>query len=160
MRKQSLYLCFLILLLPSCLTAEEFALKDGAKISGKLVRVQNDVFEVETQYGKIKVYRSDVVSINFPENQPTAAGPSATAAMPVEQSLQGTTYTNQTAKFKMTVPSGWKIQEQMRQETEALAGLTSADGNAGLVVEKAIWGGSLDSYKQLLQANREMNRRD
>src|SRR3974377_2103502 len=47
---------------------EEFVLKDGTKLVGKMTALTADKIEVETSYGKMQVKRTDLVSINFPEN--------------------------------------------------------------------------------------------
>ena len=52
------------------LRAEEIQLRDGTKITGKLTGITNDTFQVKTAYGDIQVPRAQVLSINFPENQP------------------------------------------------------------------------------------------
>jgi hypothetical protein len=42
--------------------------KAGTKITGTLVSIRGETFGVKTAYGDIKVARSEVVSITFPEN--------------------------------------------------------------------------------------------
>jgi hypothetical protein len=79
------------------LVAEEIQLKDGSKITGKLTGVNGDAFQVKTAYGEIQVPRSEVVTINFPENLPAKAD----GAPPeqVDEALEGLQYVNRTAGF-------------------------------------------------------------
>ena len=111
MRRQWLFVCVCMLCVSGLVAAEEFTLKDGTKVAGKMVGIKGDSIDVETLYGKIKVPKVNIVSISFPENQPKPAPEEKanTERLKVEQSLDGTTYTNRTGKFKLTVPSGWKI---------------------------------------------------
>ena len=83
-------------------TAEEFVLKDGTKIVGKMVRIKGDSIEIKTLYGKIKVSRGDIVTINFPENQPEPVSGQVSQMTPrvVEHSLRGTSYINRTGNFR------------------------------------------------------------
>ena len=66
MQRILLVLLFLAVALP--VIAEEIALKDGTKIVGHMTSITADKIEVETAYGKIQLKRSDILSINFPEN--------------------------------------------------------------------------------------------
>ena len=50
------------------LGAEEIQLKDGTKVTGKIVGVSGETFQVKTAYGDINIPRSQVISITFPEN--------------------------------------------------------------------------------------------
>ena len=47
--------------------AEEIQLKDGTKVTGKLVSINGDSFQVKTAYGDIQVPRAQILSIEFPE---------------------------------------------------------------------------------------------
>ena len=132
---------------------EEFVLKDGSKILGRMVSVKGDSLEVQTQYGKVKLKRSDIVTINFPENQPAppaeAAPAPPEAPPPVEHTLEGTTYTNRTGSFTLTLPEGWKISEEIRQQTPAsLAGLVSGEESQFVLVVQERFPGSLRAYKE------------
>lgn len=154
MRKQCLLLCFSAVLFVPLALAEEFSLKDGTKISGKMVKIQRDTIEVETLYGKIKISRSDLLSINFPENQPEAASQEKlpTGLVPVEHSLQGGNYTNTTGKFRLTVPPEWRINEAARANVPgALTMLTTRDDNAFVLVVKEPFVGSIEAYKKMAE---------
>ncbi len=87
--------------------AEEIQLKDGSKVTGKVTGVNGDTFLVKTNYGEINVPRTDILSINFPENTPKTANGDVPPAM--DEELKGDIYTNRTVGFKIAVPKGWKM---------------------------------------------------
>ncbi|HUA15265.1 MAG TPA: hypothetical protein VMG31_08195 [Verrucomicrobiae bacterium] len=145
---------WLLILLAVCastrLWAEELQLKDGTKITGKLVAIDGDTFQVQTAYGDIKVPRSQVVTITFPENQPrNAEGDDAPAA--VDESLDGVSYVNRTANFQATVPAGWKLAPEMRKNKEIIAALESPDETLFFLVTPESFAGTLTTYKVLAQ---------
>ena len=152
MRGRGLCISIFVLLIAGLATAEEFTLKDGTKIVGKMVNIRSDSIEVETLYGKIRVPKANILSISFPENQPkpVAEDKADPERLKVEQSLEGTTYTNRTGKFKLTVPSGWKISEEGRSN-DALAFLVSSDENLGTIVLQETFPGSLKAYKEIAE---------
>ncbi len=157
MTKQSLLVALCVLLIPNIVVAEEFVLKDGTKINGKMVGIRGDSIEVETLYGKIKVSKNNIVSISFPENQPKAAAEKTEAEperIKVEQSLDGTTYVNRTGMFKLTVPAGWKIAPDALR-AGAMTFLVSPDGNLGLVVIREAFEGSIRAYQGMLENARK-----
>ncbi len=129
-------------------TAEEFVLKDGTKIVGKMVRIKGDSIEIKTLYGKIKVSRGDIVTINFPENQPEPVSGQVSQMTPrvVEHSLQGTNYINRTGNFRLTIPSGWKVSDELRTE-DVVAAFTSSGDTLFFVVTQETFEGSLKGYK-------------
>lgn len=47
---------------------EEFHLKDGTKLVGKIVAYENDAFRVETSFGIAIIYKDRIVRIVFPES--------------------------------------------------------------------------------------------
>lgn len=150
MRKSRWVLLLFLAVVSAWLSAEELLLKDGTKITGKLAGISGDTFEVKTAYGEIKVPRSDVVSISFPENQPKNASGDATVP-PVEESLTGTTYTNRTGSFQTTVPSGWLLAPEMRQAAEVVAALKSPDDTLFFLVTPEPFAGTLATYKVLAE---------
>src|ERR1700747_3605071 len=108
MRRTILVFGFLlVVMLPA--SAEEFVLKDGTKIQGRMLAAKSDKIEVQTAYGKMQIRRSDILAINFPENGGTAVSQSSGKARPVDESLTGTEYLNRTGHFTLTVPIEWKI---------------------------------------------------
>jgi hypothetical protein len=112
----SILLLCLVVSLPA--VAEEISLKDGSKIVGHMTTLTPDKVEVETPYGKVQVRRSDIVTINFPENSPSSV-PESTAARAdapkVDESLEGARYLNRTGKFSLVVPQEWIINPDIRR---------------------------------------------
>lgn len=149
-----LAVCWLLLraILPTA--AEEISLKDGTKIVGRMISLQGDMIEVETAYGKIQLNRTDIITIAFPENA-TATPPATPAAKDAginfEESLRGTQYVNKTCQFTVIVPPDWKINPKLPRVAPVVAGLSSHDDLAFLMVTQEEFSGSLDGYKGLLE---------
>ena len=146
MRQSRLLLAMFLLCLPH-LFAEEIQLKDGTKISGKVIGVKNDTFQIQTSYGSINVPRSDVVTIAFPENQPSTAN----SPMPIAESLIGTTYINRTANFQVAMPNGWRLAPEMRKSKDIVAALKSPDSTLFFLVTPEPFAGNLATYKVLAE---------
>lgn len=159
MRRTILVFGFLLaVILPA--SAEEFVLKDGTKIQGRMLAVKGDKIEVQTAYGKMQIRRSDILTINFPENGGTAVSQSSGEpgkAKAVDESLTGTEYVNRTGHFTLTVPIEWKINPELRAGTDTLAALSSRDNMRYLIVEHEIFAGSLESYKGLVEVGSHRN---
>jgi hypothetical protein len=157
--------CTLLLFLSAAIVpafAEEISLKDGTKIVGHLSAVTGDKIEVETSYGKIQLKRSDILTINFPENgsqAPNASEPAAakTEAPRVDESLNGLQYVNRTSKFTLTVAPDWALAPELRKTPDALAALSSRDKMRYLLVIQEEYPGSLESYKDLTLLNARRN---
>jgi hypothetical protein len=139
--------------------AEEIQLKDGTKITGKLIAVNGDTFQVKTAYGEIQVPRSEVLSITFPENQPKKEEASAQAETPVDESLQGTTYTNRTAHFQVTVPPTWKLAPELRDQ-DIIAALKSPDETLFVFFTAEKFEGNLSTYKVLCETQYQTQLKD
>jgi PsbP-like protein len=153
--------CLLIVLLisSSLVHPEEIELKDGSKISGKLTAVEGNVFRVKTAYGEIQVPRSEVVQIRFPENAAkteSGNGDSKTSESQVDESLDGTTYSNRTAHFQVNVPHGWALAPEMRQK-EIVAALKSDDQAQFFMVTPEKYAGSLKTYQLLAETQIQNN---
>jgi protein TonB len=148
-----------VALLPA--SAEEIVLKDGTKVIGRMVGIKNDKIEVQTPYGKMQIQRSDILAINFPENEGTAVS-STSAGKPrsVDESLTGTQYINHTGNFTLTVPIEWKMNPELRASADALAGLSSRDDMRFVVVQHEPFTGSLESYKGLVEVQTRRNLTD
>lgn len=139
-------------LLCVCLRAEEIQLKDGTKITGKLTAVSGDTFQVKTAYGDIQVPRSEVVSINFPENQPKKDIAETSPRPPVDESLDGTHYINRTERFELIAAEGWVLAPELaRKSPEIVAGLKSADQTYVFLVTAEKFVGLLNTYKVLAE---------
>jgi hypothetical protein len=151
------------------LAAEEISLKDGTKIVGHMTSLSADKVEVETSYGKMQVKRSDILTINFPENGTiastgtggSAATPTTASAKPpaIDDSLQGTQYLNRTGKFSLTLPPDWKINSNLVRSPQTVSGLSSRDEMRFVLVSREEYTGSLESYKGLgdIQARRSLS---
>jgi hypothetical protein len=153
-------LSIVLLCLP--LRAEEIQLKDGTKISGKLTGVSGDKFQVKTAYGDIQVPRDQVVSINFPENQPkkeNAEGVQA-AKPPIDESLDGTAYTNRTEKFQTKVPKGWQLAPELGNQPDIVAALKSPDEIYFFFVTPEKFTGTLGTYKVLVETQYQSKFKD
>jgi hypothetical protein len=145
------------LLVAAALLAEEIQLKDGSKITGKIVGVSGETFQVKTNYGDINVPRSEVVSITFPENAPKTAASNADTPPPVDEDLKGNIYTNHTAGFQVGVPSGWKISPDLRASKDVVAALDSADDTLFFMVTPEKFSGTLATYKVLTENQYQKN---
>lgn len=147
----TLYLCF-AMVLPTA--AEEFTMRDGTKIVGHMTSITGDTIEVESAYGKMQLKRSEILTINFPDNKPAAESPATAAgkeAAKINDSLVDTLYTNKTAQFSLTVPSDWMIKPELRSVANVIAGLSSRDGMRFLVVTRENYSASLESYEGLVE---------
>lgn len=137
----------------AALKAEEIQLKDGTKVTGKVIGVNGDTFQIKTDYGEIQVPRSQILSITFTENQPAKDSKPAAGDFPaIDESLEGTTYVNRTAHFQVTVPQGWAIAPDLRaQSKDIVAALKSADQTKFFLFTPEKFAGTLSTYKVLVE---------
>jgi hypothetical protein len=140
--------------------AEEIQLKDGSKVTGAVTSVTGDTFQVKTEYGDIKIPRSKIVAITFSPN-PTATTENGKDAVPaVTESLQGTEYSNQTADFRVTVPSGWALAPELRSSKDIVAALKSPDETMFLMVTPEKFVGTLATFEVLAETHYQENFRE
>ena len=131
------------------LRAEEIQLKDGTKITGKIISLNGDAFQIKTAYGEIQVPRSEILSITFPENQPKDS--SQTESL-VDESIQDGTYTNRTDNFQIIMPKGWKNAPELRKgKLGVTAALKSADETLFFFYTPEKFDGNLNTYKVLVE---------
>lgn len=156
MRRFGLLLTLLGSLLIPQLRAEEILLKDGTKITGKLTGVSGDTFQVKTAYGDISIPRSEVVTISFPENAPKGAETDS-STLSVDEELKAGTYTNRTAGFQVTVPSGWTLAPELRKSKDVIAALKSPDEALFFMVTPEKFSGTLATYKVLAETQFKAN---
>jgi hypothetical protein len=134
-----------VLLPATAASADELKLKDGTKITGKIVGFEGESFKVETSYGFALVRRDKVVSIRIDDEakaetaksepaksanapaEPSRPAPgsgtvtanAAPAARPAEpvirESVEGTAYVNHTFGFRMYKPPSWRVIEGARR---------------------------------------------
>jgi hypothetical protein len=148
--------------------AEEISLKDGTKLIGHMTAIDGDKIEVETAYGKIMVKRSDILTIVFTENGGLPPTPAVTGgvigavrprtdsvisspvALPlpkIDETLDGSSYTNRTGNFTLKLPPDWKSAAAQRRYGSTVAYLSSADNTQFVLVAQEQYPGTLDSYK-------------
>src|SRR5580692_4915290 len=154
MRKVFAALLFSAILFCQTTRAEEIQLKDGTKITGKLVGVNGDTLQIKTAYGEIQVPRADVISINFPENQTkqAVAGTPAGLPRPVDETLSNGKYVNRSGGFTVQVPPDWKLAPQVLAQTPSLiAALQSADATQLFLVTPEKFAGNLNTYRVLVE---------
>jgi hypothetical protein len=175
-----LALCFLFLV-PA--EAEEFYLKDGTRIVGKIVAYEEDAFRVETSFGSAVILKDRIERIVF--DQPTAgethrrkplqpatkSGPSRSSPPPkskeqaasapllrpdeVIERVTGTAYVNETYRFQMYKPPTWRSYPQLvRPDTPLVAALGTPDETTLLLIGREYHRGSLQDY--MLQAERSL----
>src|SRR5262249_35168897 len=131
--------------------AEEISLKDGTKIVGRMTAIGGEKIEVETSYGKVQLKRSDILTINFPENDLTPArgpdNPALSKAEPaaprVAESLQGFRTVNKPAGFSLPLPPAWIINPDIRRAPASMTCLSSRDKPRFLLVTQEEYPGSL-----------------
>jgi hypothetical protein len=154
MRKVFAALLFSAILFCQTTRAEEIQLKDGTKITGKLVGVNGDTLQIKTAYGEIQVPRADVISINFPENQTkqAVAGTPAGLPRPVDETLSNGKYVNRSGGFTVQVTPDWKLAPQVLAQTPSLiAALQSADATQLFLVTPEKFAGNLNTYRVLVE---------
>jgi hypothetical protein len=133
--------------------AEEIQLKDGTKITGKLIGVNGDTLQIKTAYGDINVPRTEIVSITFPENQPKKAdAATAGAVRPVDETLSAGAYVNRSGNFTLQIPKEWKLTPNLLEQNSGLiAALASSDETQILLVTPETFAGTLDTYRVLVE---------
>jgi hypothetical protein len=145
------YLLIALFLFSPLSRAEEIQLKDGSKITGTLMAIEGSTFRVKTAYGEIQVPRAEIVAIQFPENSSKKEGSSVGASSPMDESLDGTLYSNRTAHFQVTVPADWTLSPELRLSKEVAAALKSADQAHFFMVTPEVFAGSLTTYRVLAE---------
>jgi hypothetical protein len=158
MRKFLLALTISLAVVCIATRAEEFQLKDGTKIVGKLVGVNGDALVVKTSYGEIQVPRGDVLSITFPENQPKDAAAVGGLPRPVDESLTDGKYVNRSGSFVLQVPKDWVLAPDiLAKSKDLIAALKSADETRILFVTPEKFAGTIDTYRVLIETQLKGN---
>lgn len=160
MRKVLSAVLFSAILFCQTTRAEEIQLKDGTKVTGKLVGVTGDTLQIKTAYGEIQVPRAEVISINFPENQTkqAVAGTPAGLPRPVDETLSNGKYVNRSGGFTVQVPADWKLAPQVLAQTPSLiAALQSADATQLFLVTPEKFAGNLNTYRVLVETQIKTN---
>jgi hypothetical protein len=175
-----LALCFLFLV-PA--EAEEFYLKDGTRIVGKIVAYEKDAFRVETSFGSAVILKDRIERIVFdqltagearrqkPLQPATKSDPSRSAPPPksrgqaasapplspdeVVERVTGTAYINETFRFQMYKPPTWRSYPQLvKPDTPLVAALGTPDETTLLLIGREYHRGSLQDY--MLQAEQSL----
>jgi len=159
-----LWLGALILLASVPLCAEEFHLKDGTKIVGKVVGYEKDAFRVETSFGIAIIYRDRIQRIVFDGSQATSAAGSQPAAAPATpapqpsppeppaptplvENVSSTSYVSETYGFRIFKPPTWRSYPQLvRPQTPLVAALGTPDESTLLLIGRESFSGSLADY--------------
>jgi hypothetical protein len=147
------------------LYAEEFHLKDGTKIVGKIVGYEKDAFRVETSFGIAIIYKDRVQRIVFDGSQPASGSQATTSpAAPATPSPQpsppepraptrlvenvtATVYVNETYRFRIFKPPTWRSYPQLvRPQTPLVAALGTPDESTLLLIGRESFNGSLADY--------------
>jgi Trypsin-like peptidase domain len=83
---------------------------------------------------------------------PTNTAGGGKAPIPVDDSLDGTIYTNRTAHFQITVQPGWKLAPELRNvQSDIIAALRSPDQSQFLLFTPEAYTGSLNTYALLAE---------
>jgi hypothetical protein len=92
---------------------------------------------------------------DFARSQNTADSPSSQGEAPktagknlVNQTLSGTLYTNGATRFTLTVPEGWKANDNLVEPHFGVGALTAPDGEANLIIKLML---TSDSPKALVK---------
>ncbi len=161
-----LLLLAVLVLVAAPARAEEFILKDGSRIVGKIVGYEKDAFRVETSFGIAIIYKDKIERIVMtPGSSSPAAGapkaePAPRPASPVEDRLSrvepsgppvevvtGTGYTNETYGFRIFKPPTWRSYPQLiRPRTPLVAALGTPDESTLLLIGRESCNGTLDDY--------------
>jgi len=161
-------LCLSALLCVFCFpaAADELKLRDGTRITGRIVGFDDDHFKVETPYGFALVRRDKVASITMTEEKKNSKAatkpaeavpaPSATAsatppaspapAPRIREEVAGTTYTNHLYGFRLYKPPSWQVIEGAhRTLPNAVVAMGTGDETTLLVVGREPLRGSLET---------------
>ena len=90
----------------------------------------------------------------FPELQGggMTSGSASTAGLD-QGELNGRDYTNQSVGVQLTLPTGWQLNSQLRDQTGAIAAFTSPLGDAAATIIREPWKESVDRYQQAVEFN-------
>ena len=96
---------------------------------------------------------SKVRSQSKPESSSSHADAekSATKTL-VNQKLSGTSYTNGASRFTLTVPEGWKANDNLVDPTIGIGALTAPDGEANLVIQLKLTSDSPKALAKKIEA--------
>jgi hypothetical protein len=149
-------LLVLFVLLSASLHGAEIVLKDGSKITGKLVGLTDKVVEVDSTYGRLQVPRTEIVSITFPENvegsKPQEPTWEQKPLKKIEDSITDGHYNNHTANFTLEVPKQWALKPELVKQD--VVGALGDQLTFGMVLQER-YTGSMESYKGLFELQKQ-----
>lgn len=179
--RTALFACVAALLGVSLVPADEIVLRDGRKITGTVVGIENGMFRVETDFGVALVRKDKVARIEMATpaagDKASPAGsalPVAPAARPTPTSarsapviqerrppdgrlrehVEGTTYINESFGFEMFKPPTWRILEStVRSIPSAVAAIGTVDESTMLVVGSVLFDGPPAAYAAVLDTS-------
>src|SRR3990167_3137695 len=142
-----------LLALPAA--AEEFYLKDGTKLVGKIVAYEKDSFRVETSFGIAIIYKDRIERIVFEPGSKEAAakaGPAPPPPVRIVEYVSGTRYVNETFRFQMFKPPTWRSYPQLvRPGGPLVAALGTPDETTLMLVGRENFNGDLTGYARLAE---------
>jgi hypothetical protein len=164
----------LCLALAAPMRAEEFVLKDGNRIVGKIVGYEKNAFRVETSFGIAIIYKDKITRINMEGTSAASATPSppapATPAPAATESAKrpaavepapppvpaevvtGTEYVNNIYGFRLFKPPTWRsYPEMVKPQTPLVAALGTSDESTLLLIGRERYRGNLADYAQLAE---------
>ena len=163
MERRLALLALILLFAATPARAEEFILKDGTRIVGKIVGYEKDAFRVETSFGIAIIYKDKIERILMtPGSSPPApkTEPAPRPLPPAEERttrpeptgppvevVTGTAYTNETYGFRIFKPPTWRSYPQMvRPRTPLVAALGTPDESTLLLIGRESYNGTLEEY--------------
>jgi hypothetical protein len=74
------------------------------------------------------------------------------SSRPVDELMEGRTYTNLPGNFTITLPDGWDLNEGLRSRSPlSIAAFSSPGGKERLIISPEIFSGSLEDYKVMTE---------
>ncbi len=160
----------LSLLLPALLLTEEFHLRDGSRLRGRITGMGGDSFLVSTSAGDLRLPRSAISSIQILNGDAPAATPvipvrdqtqphDAPQPVPVLEMgpapaarLESERFTHPTGRFQIGVPVAWTLDESLtRSGEEHTAAIVSPERSLLIQVTTEDFSGAFDSYLKLVE---------
>src|SRR3989304_5141738 len=132
-----------LLALPAA--AEEFYLKDGTRLVGKIVAYEKDSFRVETSFGIAIIYKDRIERIVFEPGSKEAADKTGPAPAPPPPATDP-------SGFRMSSPPPWPPSPQLvRPGGPLVAALGTPDETTLMLVGRENFNGDLTGYARLAE---------
>lgn len=98
---------------------EEFIMKDGTRIVGRIVAYEKDSFRVETSFGEAIVYKDKVAKINFTSGDTASKPAGKKAPPPTTTKPSAATASGQTPAVEMERPDGPAWQKSLAERARS-----------------------------------------